>query len=94
MKPDAAEIDVFEAEARAAGFDEILDRRWPADAVLDTHTHDFDVRAVVTEGEMWLTCGDTTRHLREGDRFELAREVPHAERYGGAGAVYRVARRR
>ncbi|HET9978168.1 MAG TPA: AraC family ligand binding domain-containing protein [Burkholderiaceae bacterium] len=94
MKPDATELNVFEAEARAAGFDEILDRRWPANAVLDTHTHDFDARAVVTEGEMWLTCGDTTRHLRPGDRFELAREVPHAERYGAAGAVYRVARRR
>lgn len=94
MIPDAATIAAFDAQARAAGFDEMLDRRWPPGAVLGTHTHDFDVMALVTEGEMWLECGGVTRHLHAGERFELAREVPHAERYGAAGAVYRVARRR
>jgi hypothetical protein len=42
---------------------------------------------------MWLTEGDTTRHLHAGDRFELARSVPHAERYGAEGATYWAARR-
>ena len=92
--PDAATIAAFDAEARAAGFDEVLDRRWAPGTVLDTHTHDFDVKAFVTEGEMWLTCGGSTRHLRAGDRFELAREAPHGERYGDGGTVVRVARRR
>ena len=35
----------------------------------------------------------TLRHLQPGDRFELAAEVPHTERYGPAGATYWVARR-
>lgn len=92
--PDTATIAAFDVQARAAGFDEVLDRRWAPGTVLDTHTHDFDVMAIVTDGEMWLSCGELTRHLHAGERFDLARDVPHAERYGEAGAVVRVARRR
>lgn len=83
----------FESHARAAGFDEAVERIWPPGKVVDTHTHPFDADAVVTQGEMWLTCGDDTRHLLPGDTFALAREVPHAERYGPQGATYWVARR-
>jgi hypothetical protein len=42
---------------------------------------------------MWLSEGDSTRHLRPGDTFELAAAAPHAERYGAAGATYWAARR-
>lgn len=83
----------FEARARADGFDDVLERRWAAGSVVDTHTHPFAVQAIVAEGEMWLTCDGTTRHLRAGDRFELARDVPHAERYGTDGTTLWVARR-
>jgi len=83
----------FETDARARGFDAVLERQWPPGTVLDTHTHAFAVEARVVQGEMWLTVGNETQHLRAGDRFELARDVPHAERYGSAGATYWVARR-
>ncbi len=83
----------FETAARAAGFTQILERRWAAGTVVDTHTHDFAVDALVTAGDLWLTVGDHTRHLRAGDRFTLDRAVPHAERYGDAGATYWVARK-
>ena len=83
----------FEAQALARGFDEVIERRWPPGAVVATHTHAFDADALVTEGEMWLTCGHSTRHLRPGDTFTLARDVAHDERYGPAGATYWVARR-
>jgi quercetin dioxygenase-like cupin family protein len=83
----------FEAEARAAGFDEVLERHWQPLVETGTHTHPFDVSAVVSRGDMWLTRGGQTEHLREGDRFALARDVPHAERYGPEGASYWVARR-
>jgi SAM-dependent methyltransferase len=55
--------------------------------------HPFAVKALVVRGEMWLSVGADTRHLRAGDAFELDREVPHAERYGPDGAAYWVARR-
>ena len=61
--------------------------------VIDNHTPAFSVKALVVQGEMWLTVGDRTRHLRAGDRFELDYGVPHAERYGAEGATYWVARR-
>jgi quercetin dioxygenase-like cupin family protein len=83
----------FGAEAQARGFTEVLERRWQPGQIVPDHTHPFAVDAVVVQGEMWLTVGDTTRHLRPGDRFELARDEPHAERYGAEGAVYWVARR-
>lgn len=45
----------FERQALADGYDQVLARDWPALAVLDTHTHPFAVRAVVVQGELWLT---------------------------------------
>lgn len=89
----AASFAEFETAARAQGCDEVLQREWPPHQVLDTHVHPFAVTAVVTAGEMWLTVGGETRHLRPGDTFTLERDVPHAERYGAAGASYWVARR-
>lgn len=90
---DTASFSEFEAEARAQGFDEVTERHWDPRLTLETHTHPFAVRALVVRGEMWLTVGDETRHLRAGDTFELERDVPHAERYGVEGATYWVARR-
>jgi hypothetical protein len=83
----------FAAQSRAAGFAEVLERRWDPGVEVAEHGHPFALAALVVEGEMWLTIGRATRHLRPGDRFTLAREAPHAERYGAAGAVYWVARR-
>ena len=90
---DRSDFAVFESQARAAGYDEALVRQWAPDAVIAQHAHAFDADAVVTEGEMWLTCGDETRHLLPGDTFQLPNGTPHAERYGAQGAVYWVARR-
>ena len=90
---NAADFQAFEAQARAQGFDEVTERHWDPRVTLEAHTHSFAVKAVVVRGEMWLTVGDETRHLRPGDAFELERDVLHAERYGVNGATYWVARR-
>jgi len=66
---------------------EVVERRWAARTVLETHTHPFAVRARVVQGEMWLTVGDDVRHLLPGDSFTLDREVQHAERYGPQSSV-------
>lgn len=83
----------FETNARAQGFDEVLQRDWAPGVVTGTHSHRFDVSAQVQHGEFWLTVADNTRHLQAGDEFTLARDVPHAERYGAEGACVWVARR-
>ncbi|MEO7150911.1 MAG: AraC family ligand binding domain-containing protein [Burkholderiaceae bacterium] len=85
-------FEAFQQAARAQGCSEVLERRWGPDTVLQPHTHSFAARALVVEGEMWLTVGEATQHLRPGDRFELASQVLHSERYGPQGAVYWVAR--
>jgi hypothetical protein len=90
---DAPTFSEFEQAARREGYDEIVPRDWPAGAVLETHDHPFAVKAIVVAGEMWLTHGGKTQHLKAGDRFELDEGVPHAERYGTAGATYWAARR-
>jgi len=90
---NALTFDSFSASARSQGFDEILERQWKPGTVLDTHTHSFAVKALVVQGEMWLTCGETTLHLLPGDAFQLERDVPHVERYGPDGATYWVARK-
>ena len=91
---NATNFDAFQAEAIAAGFDEAMVREWAPDSIVVTHTHPFAAEAVVTQGEMWLTCDGQTRHLKPGDTFSLAHEQPHAERYGPQGATYWVARRK
>lgn len=82
----------FTAQSLEEGFDEIIVREWEPDLRLDTHTHPFDVSAHVVRGEYWLTVGEEVQHLKAGDFFRLARNVPHAELYGPEGATVWVAR--
>ena len=87
-------VQEFEGNALAQGFDEALERKWAPLAVADLHSHPFDAKALVVQGEMWLTIGaGETRHLHAGDSFEIDRGTPHNERYGNEGATFWVARR-
>lgn len=90
---DTNSFESFEKNARAEGFNEVTHRVWEPDTVLPEHTHPFDASAVVVQGEMWLTCEGATRHITPGGTFTLAKDTPHAERYGSQGASYWVARR-
>jgi hypothetical protein len=90
---DRPTFDAYTRAAKAEGFDEVIERRWPPSTVLDSHTHPFALKALVVDGEMWLTVEGLERHLVPGDEFALERDAPHAERYGAQGATYWVARR-
>jgi quercetin dioxygenase-like cupin family protein len=74
--------------------DDFVVRDWPPRHVIPEHTHPFALRALVTQGQMWLTVDGIERALLPGDTFELSHGKPHAERYGPQGATYLVARRR
>jgi tRNA pseudouridine32 synthase / 23S rRNA pseudouridine746 synthase len=86
-------FEAFQQQALAEGFDEVLERSWEPNTVLDMHTHPFGVKARVTAGQMWLTVGTQKRYLTPGDEFTLTRDEPHAEQYGTEGATYWVARK-
>lgn len=90
---DSETLQAYRAARLAEGFDEVAERVWAPDIVVESHTHPFAVKAKVVLGEMWLTSGGRTRHLQAGDEFELALQEPHAERYGPLGATYWAARR-
>lgn len=83
----------FETRALNDGCDAALERSWAPGQVVDPHSHPFKADALVVAGEMWLAVDGQTQHLRAGDRFSLAPDQPHSERYGPQGATYWVARR-
>ena len=66
-------FDQFRDEALRQGCDEALVREWAPGHETPVHEHPFDTRAVVVRGEFWLTVDGQTRHLKTGERFELAR---------------------
>jgi len=86
-------FDEYTSALRAQGFSEILERHWPPLTILESHEHEFDAKALVVAGEMWLTVNAETHCLHAGSTFELDAGVPHAERYGSSSATYWVARR-
>ena len=86
-------FDEFKQKSLAAGFDEVIEREWAANTVLDTHSHPFGVQALLIRGEMCLTMKGQTQHMLPGSVFELEANVPHDERYGAEGAAYWVARK-
>jgi hypothetical protein len=85
-------FDEFKKQSLATGAHEVLERKWAADTLLQTHTHSFSAKALVAEGELWLTTEGNTKHLTVGGTFELSSGTPHSERYGPEGATYWVAR--
>lgn len=85
-------FEAFTARSVEEGFDEVLVREWQPNLVIDTHTHPFDVSALVQRGELVLTVGEQAIALKAGDPFRLARDIPHAEHYGPEGATVWVAR--
>ena len=95
MTTTSLTLDQFRALMLPAGYEEVIERHWAPGTVLDTHTHPFEANALVVQGQLWLAePGGAERHLKVGDTFHLAAEVPHSERYcTEQGATYWVARR-
>ena len=86
-------FDQFKATSLAAGFDEVLVREWAAGQRVDSHTHAFEVSALVVRGDLVLTVVERVHHLKAGDPFTLARDTRHTEQYGADGATFWVARK-
>ena len=83
----------WEAALAEDGFAIPLDRRMAGGEVVPEHTHPFDARVLVLEGEYLLTEAGTTRRYGPGEGFELPANIPHAEAVGPKGAVFLVGRR-
>jgi quercetin dioxygenase-like cupin family protein len=84
----------FEARLRADGFTEVLTAARQANESLSAHAHDYEVRALVLEGDITLTCDGETRTYRAGDTFSMGAGRSHLERVGESGVRYVVGRKR
>lgn len=59
----------------------------------EEHSHDFDARILVIDGEIRIRIGDDERMYTAGDAFYLPAHVRHAERYGANGVQFLLSTR-
>lgn len=88
------DLETFKSGLQEGGYDEVLVKTYAPDTFVDTHSHPFSARALVTAGEMVITCEDVPQTFRAGDIFELPAGRLHTERYGPNGASYLVGRKK
>ena len=82
----------FEQQMRQQGY-EIATVERPANGSLDLHTHPFEARALILEGEITIVSEGKTQFCRAGELFQLDAHRPHTETYGPAGVKYLAARK-
>lgn len=82
----------FEQQMQQQGFETVTVER-PANGALDLHTHPFEARALILEGEITIVAEGKTQFCKAGELFQLAANVPHTEVYGPAGVRYIAARK-
>jgi len=83
----------FETECHAQGYREIVDRRMDANATNLEHSHEFDARLMILEGQMTVTSEGDERIYRTGDTFAMTAGCRHTERSEAEGARYLAGRR-
>ena len=81
----------FETELRDNGFGEIVKGEMKPNEVRNVHAHDYEVRGLVLDGSIVLTCDGEERSC-EVFTMEAGRE--HAERAGPTGLRFVAGRRR
>lgn len=60
---------------------------------LDLHSHDYEVQALVTEGQIDITIDGIKTAYLAGDVFHLTNNQIHAESYGAKGVQYLASRK-
>lgn len=60
---------------------------------LGSHSHPFEVKALVMDGQIDLIVDGLKRVYLPGDVFHLDFEQVHAERYGNQGVSYLASRK-
>lgn len=76
--------DEFEQELRRDGYLDIKHRLVERGEDTQPHSHDFDTRLLVLEGQMTVACGDSRRTYQAGEILEILAGVAHCESYAPA----------
>lgn len=88
------DLGAFESALRRDGYDEIETKSMKPGMTVPDHTHPFDARALVLDGEISVTWQGQTKTCRQGDVFTMAAGVTHSEQLGPDGVRFLVGRRR
>jgi len=75
------------------GFPEPVEVMRAANGSLDLHSHPFEARALVLEGEIQIEIDGVGRTYSAGDIFQVPANRMHSERYGPTGVKYLVGRK-
>jgi len=84
----------FTANLQQGGFGEIATKSMPAGCHVDEHSHPFEVRALVTDGDIALTVAGVKTRYGTGEVFTMAADCPHVEDVGPRGVTFLVSRKR
>ena len=82
----------FEAELKRDGYD-VMTNTTPGAKVNPEHSHPFDIRAMVMQGALTMTCEGRADTYRSGQIFTMPRGQLHYESYGDEGAVVLLGRK-
>jgi len=85
--------DSFKKTTAEQGFSEPVVVERAADGWLDVHSHPFEAKALILQGQIEIGWGDERQTYKTGDVFHLQAGHAHWERYGPAGVVYLSARK-
>jgi quercetin dioxygenase-like cupin family protein len=83
----------FETALREEGYQEVADRRMERNKTNPEHSHEFDARLFVLEGEITITCEGEERTYHAGDTFAMSAGCLHTEQCGLEGVRYLAGRR-
>ena len=86
-------IEKFEAQLKADNFDEITLVEKPVGYAMGEHTHPFDARALITQGDISLTVDGVVTTYNVGDIFRLPAQTPHHEDASAHGVTYLAGRK-
>ena len=84
---------IFKAFLLVEGFPEPVLVERERNGFLDLHSHSFEVRALITRGQMVITIDGDSQSYGLGDTFHLTQNQVHSERYGSDGVRYLASRR-
>jgi quercetin dioxygenase-like cupin family protein len=85
--------EAFEKLLNAQGYSTLVTVEREADGALGEHSHPFEARALILQGELSIGVDGRSTRYQTGEQFHLMANVVHTEQYGPQGVVYLVGRK-
>jgi quercetin dioxygenase-like cupin family protein len=82
----------FEETLKRDGY-EIMINTTVGEKTNPVHSHPYDVRAMVLDGALTMSCDGKVETYKAGETFTMTRGCLHAESYGPAGAITLLGRK-